>query len=157
MEWRGCERVAGCTCEGGDCQTLASSEDACVAEHESCVKVDEEPFQCAELEVYANGPCLRKHGWTRFDNECIPVQGCTCQGSGCGVLYESEETCNADPSGCGQQQGEKELCGDDDYPDFNSHAPMAGRYQRMLETFNSISQDDRLNLSAEQLRSILES
>lgn len=50
----------------------------------------------------------------------------------------------------------KELRDDNEYPDFNSHMPMRNRYQQMLEVFNKISPDGQLNLSSEQLRSILE-
>lgn len=114
----GCEMVSGCECSGEDCDSLAESEEACLAAHEACSDdtSDDPPtpgFMCGAAELFSadhdrcdamdavgDESCWCALGFAWDGGECVMLTGCECLGADCDSLTHSIEECQALHVGC---------------------------------------------------------
>ncbi len=128
--WDGskCVAVVGCDCRGGDCGDLLQSSFDCIGEFRSTCDTDSGPSTPAPdgslldgatdsdghnpnracTPTNASSPpnggfgtgCRTVFGWAWDGSKCIPIVGCTCEGSDCGALLADRSTCAAAYSDC---------------------------------------------------------
>jgi hypothetical protein len=114
--WDGdaCVMLGGCECQGADCDSLAETEEECLAAHESCA--EPEPtgdFTCGSAALFANdhtrcdamdatgdGLCNCMIGFAWDGDDCVGLGGCECVGADCGSLTQTEDECLAAHESC---------------------------------------------------------
>lgn len=85
------ECVEVCSCDGNTycnaCLALMAGRDI---EHEGpCGGGD----HCAAIDAYGIGDCDLSLGWVWNGTECVEITGCSCDGTQCLLVEESEENC----------------------------------------------------------------
>jgi hypothetical protein len=90
---------SGCRCEGGDCDAVYESVEACVEARRACYDVSCEAQPVADSTcVDCDGSAFLGSFWD--GRECFDLWGCECAGQGCSSASSSIEECMAVHSAC---------------------------------------------------------